>query len=224
MKLGILGAGSIAQAVATLARQRGHDIMVSNSRGPQTLGAVAAALNGHAGTAAEAAAFGDLVLVAIPFHACRTLPPGLLAGRIVMDACNHYPGRDGNDAALEAMEDTSGQVLARQLPGARVVKAFNAVLARDIVPHARPSGAPDRRALPIAGDDAAARQVVAAFMNDIGYDAVDAGLMGESWRFERGMPGYCIPLRVSSMARALQAAERGRRVPEGSWRAPRPLA
>jgi predicted dinucleotide-binding enzyme len=124
MKLGILGAGLIAQAVATLALKKGHEVMVSNSRGPQTLGEVAASLGCQAGTAEEAAAFGDMVLVAIPFHACRTLSGASLAGKVVMDACNHYPGRDGADAALDAMTDTSGQVLARQLPGARVVKVF----------------------------------------------------------------------------------------------------
>ena len=86
------------------------------------------------------------------------------------------------------------------------------------------SGAPDRRALPIAGDDAAARQQVIAFLDEIGYDSVDAGLLAESWRFERGMPGYCIPLRRSSMAGALLMAEKGQRVPDGSWRTPRDLA
>ncbi len=224
MKLGILGAGAIARAVAALASQRGHEVMVSNSRGPETLAEIAVALGCQAGTSAEAAAFGDLVLVAIPFHACRSLAPGPLAGKIVMDACNHYPGRDGADTALEAMADTSGQVLARQLPQARVVKIFNAIMARDIVPHARPAGAQDRRALPLAGDDGAARQIVAAFLDEIGYDTVDAGPMVESWRFERGMPGYCIPLRRASMAQALQAAARGQRVPDGSWRTPRELA
>lgn len=230
MKLGILGAGLIAQAVATLALKNGHEVMVSNSRGPQTLGDLAASLGCQAGTAEEAAVFGDMVLVAIPFHACRTLSGASLAGKVVMDACNHYPGRDGADAALDAMTDTSGQVLARQLPGARVVKVFNAIMARDIVPHARASsassasGATDRRALPIAGDDAAARRQVAAFLDEIGYDAVDAGPLAESWRFERGMPGYCIPLRAASMTRALQAAQKGQRVPDGSWRGPRELA
>jgi hypothetical protein len=235
MKIGMLGAGLIAQAVATLARQKGHEVMVSNSRGPQTLGELAAALGCQAGTAEEAAAFGDIVLVAIPFHACRTLSARSLEGKVVMDACNHYPGRDGADAALDAMSDTSGQVLARQLPGARVVKVFNAIMAKDIVPHARVNGTNgtndtngtsdprDRRALPIAGDDAAARQQVATFLDEIGYDAVDAGPLAESWRFERGMPGYCIPLRSASMARALQAAEKGLRVPDGSWRTPREL-
>lgn len=201
--------------------------MLSNSRGPHTIGELAAALGCQAGTAEEAAAFGEMVLVAIPFHACRTLSGASLAGKVVMDACNHYPGRDGADPALDAMSDTSGQVLARQVPGARVVKVFNAIMAKDIVPHARASsatGTPDRRALPIAGDDAAARQQVAAFLNEIGYDAVDAGPLAESWRFERGMPGYCIPLRSASMARALQAAEKGKRVPDGSWRTPRELA
>lgn len=227
MKLGILGAGLIAQAVATLALKNGHEVMVSNSRGPQTLGDLTASLGCQAGTAEEAAVFGDMVLVAIPFHACRTLSGASLAGKVVMDACNHYPGRDGADAALDAMTDTSGQVLARQLPGARVVKVFNAIMARDIVSHARESGvsgASDRRALPIAGDDATARQQVIAFLDEIGYDAVDTGPLAESWRFERGMPGYCIPLRRSSLAVALLKAEKGQRVPEGSWRTPRDLA
>lgn len=223
MKLGIVGAGLIAQAVATLARRQGDAVMVSNSRGGQSLAEVVATLDCQAGTVEQAVQFGDLVLVAIPFHAVRTLPTGPFRGKTVMDACNYYPGRDGVDVTLDTMDTTSGEVLARHLAGSRPVKVFNAIMARDIVAHARPAGATDRRALPIAGDDTQARQAVVSFLDTIGYDAVDAGAMAESWRFERGMPGYCIPLRAPAMARALQAAQRGQRAPEGSWRTPREL-
>lgn len=223
MKLGILGAGLIAQAVATLAQRHGYAVMVSNARGPQTLLEVTRTLGCQAGTPEQAAAFGDQVLVAIPFHAIGSVPAAWCTGKTVMDATNYYPGRDGVDPALDAMQDTSGQVLARRLTGARVVKVFNAIMARDIVPHARPAGAQDRRALPVAGDDATARAWVTGFLDTIGYDAVDTGPMAESWRFERGMPAYCIPLRRASMAQALETAERGVRAPDGSWRTPRAL-
>jgi len=223
MRLGIWGAGHIARAIATLALRQGHEVMVSNSRGPHALKEVAAELGCEAGGADEAADFGDLILIAVPFKVYRLLPVQRVLGKIVLDATNHYPSRDGEDPALEDMTITSGELLANHLQGARVVKAFNAILQRDIVPHARPSSSPDRRALPIAGDDPVARAAAASLIDQLGFDVVDAGNMSESWRFERGMPGYCIPLRRESMALALAQAEKGKRVAEGSWRTVRPL-
>lgn len=224
MQLGIWGAGLIARAVATLAMRHGHEVMVSNSRGPQTLSDVADELGCCTGTVDECADFGDLILVAVPFKAHTALPPERVQGKIVLDACNHYPLRDGEDAALDAMAITSGERLSAHLHGARVVKAFNAILQRDIVAHAQPATSTERRALPIAGDDSEARSAVASLIDQLGFDVVDVGLMAQSWRFERGMPAYCIPMRSASLTQALSNAERGQRLPEGSWRTPRPLA
>ena len=223
MNIGIVGAGNIGQAIARRALAAGYRVMLSNSRGPGTLVAVAAALGCEAGEIGEATAFGDRVVVAIPFRSLPSLVPALFRGKVVMDTGNHYPGRDGADSALDTMQETTGERMQRHLSSARVVKAFNAIMQADIGAHAQPSGAPNRRALPIAGDDIQARQQVAAFVNDIGFDVVDAGAMHESWRFERAMPAYCVPMGRRALEAALADAQRGRRLPEGSWRAARPL-
>ncbi|WP_417722720.1 amidohydrolase family protein [Salipiger sp.] len=218
MKIGIVGAGFIGRAIAAAASGQGHEVMIANSRDPRTLGSTAVALGCATGTAEEAARFGEVVVVSIPFSAISGLDPAPYEGKIVIDTCNHYPARDGEDAALAANEDTTGGRLAQHLPGARVVKAFNAILQGDLVTDPRPAGDPERRALPIAGDDAGARAVVAGLLDEWGFDVVDAGPMAESWRFERGKPGYCIRLDRAGMEQALAAARKGVAAPYGSWR------
>jgi len=222
-KVGIVGAGLIGQAIAKRALANGYSIMLSNSRGPETLTELAAALNCGAGTVRESAEFGDLIVVTIPFNAIDALDPEMFASKVVIDTCNHYPGRDGADAALDAMRETTGERLQRHLPQSRVVKAFNAIRHVDIEPHARAQGAHNRRALPIAGDDIEARYEVAMFLDRIGFDVVDVGPMSESWRFERAMPAYCVPFGRRSLARTLAGARRNERLAEGSWRTPRPI-
>lgn len=224
MNIGIVGAGPIGCTIARLAVDHGHAVMLANSRGPETLAAIVGELGCHAGLPAEAARFADLVVVAIPFHAIHSLDPAPFAGKIVLDTCNHYPGRDGDDPALDAVTDTTGERLQRHLASARVVKAFNAIMQADLARDGRPRGAVDRRALPIAGDDPVARQQAVAFIEDIGFDAVDAGPLRECWRFERAMPAYCIPLRKASLAATLATAQRGARLAHGSWKTPRLLA
>ncbi|MEG3145970.1 chorismate mutase [Sphingomonas sp. RT2P30] len=218
MKIGIVGAGFIGRAVARLAVSRGHQVMLSNSRGPTSLLSTVASIGCGVGTVADAAAFGDLVLLAIPLAALATLDPGPFVGKIVMDADNYYPMRDGAIAALDAGETTTSEETAKHLVGAKVVKAWNAILERDIEKDARPAGAPGRRALPIAGDDSAAKQVVAGLIDELGYDVVDAGPLAEGWRFERARPSYCVSLDRAALVAALAAADRGQTVAEGSWR------
>ena len=216
MKIGCVGAGFIGRAVAKLAVEHGHQVMLSNSRGPRTLTSAAIAVRAGIGTVADAVAFGDVVLLAIPFYAIADLDPALFEGKIVMDACNYYPGRDEPVPALDDGSDTTSGIVQRHLAGAKVVKAWNAILERDIEKDARPAGAPDRRALPIAGDDAEAKATVAALFHDLGYDVVDAGPLSEGWRFERARPAYCVPLDRRSLEQKL--ADAGTRVAEGSWR------
>ncbi len=218
MKIGIIGAGFIGRTLAWLGVQHGYEAMVSNSRGPQTLISTACAIHVQIGTVEEAAAFGDIVVVAIPFHARASLPAAALAGKIVVDAMNYYPDRDGAIPELDRRETTTSAMVAALLPGARVVKAFNAILANDLETGGRPTGVPDRRALPIAADDAGAKAAVTAFQEQIGFDAVDAGGLEESWRFERAKPAYCVPFDNAGLKQALAAAERNVDVPEGSWR------
>ncbi|PQV46786.1 NADPH-dependent F420 reductase [Paraburkholderia sp. BL21I4N1] len=218
MKIGILGAGFIGRAMATLAKQGGHDVMISNSRDPSTLTSTAAALGCALGTAQQAASFGEVVVLAVPFSQIGALPVGALDGKIVVDTCNYYPERDGPIAALDDLTTTTSQMLAAVLPGAKVVKAFNAILAADLHTDGRPVGTPQRRALPFAGDDAAAKQVVSGLMDQFGFDPVDAGALRDSWRFERAKPVYCIPFDRAGMVAGLAAAQRDVELPHGSWR------
>ena len=219
MKIGIIGAGFIGRGLASLAVKSGHEVMISNSRAPRTLGSTAVALRCQVGTAADAAAFGELVMLAIPFYAIDTLPSDALKGKIVVDANNYYPERDGAISELDRNETTTSEMLARHLAGARVVKAFNAILQRDLEVDCRAAGAPDRRALPISGDDVQAKRIVTGLLDQFGYDTVDAGPLSEGWRFQRAKPAYCIRLDVAGLMRALAEAQRDVEVPHGSWRA-----
>lgn len=216
MKLGTVGAGFIGRAVAKLAVAHGCEAMLSNSRGPRTLASTMVAVRGRIGTVADAAAFGDVVLLAIPFYAIQDLDPAPFVGKVVMDACNYYPERDGAVPALDGGTATTSELVAQQLAGAKIVKAWNAILERDIEKDARPAGASDRRALPIAGDDADAKAVVGQLLDKLGYDVVDAGPLAEGWRFERARPAYCVPLDKAGLKAKL--ADAGTRVAEGSWR------
>ena len=218
MKIGCVGAGFIGRAVAKLAVQHGHEAMLSNSRGPRTLTSTMVSTRATIGTAADAVAFGDVVLLAIPFYAVTDLDPAPFAGKVVMDACNYYPGRDDPVPELDDGSATTSGLVQKHLAGAKVVKAWNAILERDIDKDARPAGAPDRRALPISGDDAEAKTTVAALFDDLGYDVLDAGPLAEGWRFERARPAYCMPLDRAALQAKLAEAGEGRQA-EGAWRA-----
>ena len=218
MKIGIIGAGFVGKAVARLAVQAGHEVMVSNSRGPKTLASVPSGTGARVGTVADAAAFGEVVLVAIPLEHYRSVPFEPLAGKTVMDANNYYPERDGAIAALDARRTTTSAMLAEHLPASHVVKAFNAILAKDIETDGRPAGTAGRRALPVAGDDPQAKARVMALVDGLGFDALDAGTLADSWRFERAKPAYCVRLDIEPLARAVAAAGRDVDLPDGSWR------
>lgn len=209
MNIGVIGAGFIGRAVAQLALAAGHEVMLSNSRGPQSMSSVLSGILGvQVGSAEEAARFGDVVLAAIPFEHYRSISPQWLEGKTVMDANNYYPNRDGHFPVLDRFETTTSRLLADHLPQAHVVKVFNAIFAPDLTQDARPHGATDRRALPVAADDAAAKAQVIRLLDELGFDAVDAGGIDESWRFERAKPAYCVPLDQAGLEAALATAER----------------
>ena len=193
--VGIIGSGMIGGTVARLSVAAGHAVVLSNSRGPETLAELAAELGPLAtsATAEQAAEAGDLVLVSVPVKAFGDIPVKPLAGKPVMDTGNYYPRRDGNLAELDTGALTSSGLLQRYLAEAHVVKVFNNIYFSHLRWLARPSGAQDRSALPIAGDDAAAKAAVTAFLDSIGYDAVDAGRLADSWRQEPGTPVYGSP-------------------------------
>ncbi|WP_158937348.1 NADPH-dependent F420 reductase [Burkholderia sp. S171] len=218
MKIGILGAGFIGRALATLATNAGHEVMVSNSRGPETLSSTVAAIGCRAGTAQQAAEFGDVVVVAVPLRNYSALPYAALNGKIVIDTCNYYPQRDGHIGALDRHDTTTSELIAGQLLGARVVKASNAILAKDLDTDGKVPGTADRRALPMAGDDEKAKCVVAELMDQFGFDTVDVGALSEGWRFERAKPSYCIRLTRAELEQKLAEAQRDVELPHGSWR------
>jgi len=209
-KIGLIGSGNIGSAVARQAVSHGYDVVLSNSRGPETLGDLVAELGEHAraATAAEAAAAGDLVVVTIPFRNVGDLPVEPLAGKVVIDTNNYYFERDGHVADIDEGRTTVSEVLADHLGTARVVKAFNVIRAGEIVSTATPAGTPGRRALPIAGDDADAKQAVTAFIDAIGFDVVDAGPLAEGWRFDRDQPAYGPRLDADQLREALARATR----------------
>lgn len=194
--VGFIGSGHIGGTVAKLAVAAGYDVVVSNSRGPETLRDLVGELGprARAGTSADAAAAGDLVVVSVPFGAYRAVPAPPLAGTPVIDTNNYYPHRDGHVAALDDGSTTSSELLRDHLGTARVVKAFNNIFSRHLAALARPAGAPDRSALPVAGDDPQAKAAVVAFLDRIGYDSVDAGPLGAGGRkFQPDTPPYATP-------------------------------
>ncbi|MGH3395161.1 MAG: NADPH-dependent F420 reductase [Streptosporangiaceae bacterium] len=192
--IGFIGSGHIGGTVARLSVAAGHSVVLSNSRGPETLKDLVAGLGprASAATGAEPAAAGDLVVVSIPLLAYASVPAAPLAGQVVMDANNYYVQRDGPIAELDSGALTSSGLLQRHLAGAGVVKVFNNIFYKHLLSLARPDAA-DRTFLPIAGDDPAARAAVTAFLDSIGYGAVDGGPLAESWRQEPGTPVYGIP-------------------------------
>jgi predicted dinucleotide-binding enzyme len=193
MKIGIIGAGMIGGTLATLFTRAGHEVALANSRGPETLAETIGELgpNAHAATAADAASFGEVVVVAVPLKAYTALPAESFAGRIVVDANNYYPQRDGQIAELDAKTATSTELLARHLGGARVLKAFNTIYFEHLRDRGD-TGAPaaDRFAIPIAGDDAEAKATLTGLIDQIGFSAVDTGALADSWRQEPGSPIY----------------------------------
>ncbi len=190
--IGFIGSGNIGSAVARQALRHGHEVVMSNSRTPDTLSGLVADLGpgARAATPAGAAAAGELVVVTTPLKSIWSIEPGPLEGKVVIDTNNCYPARDGQIEALDDGSSTSSELLQAHLAGARVVKAFNHIGAANIIDDARPAGMPDRRALAIAGDDAGAKATVAALIESFGFDVVDIGPLRESWRIEPGTPGY----------------------------------
>jgi len=190
--IGLIGSGHIGGTVARLAVDAGHDVVLSNSRGPETLTDLVVALGARAraATATDAALAGDLVVVTVPFKAHKDVPVEPLRGKVVIDTNNYYPQRDGHVAELDDESTTVSELLQQHLPDSRVVKAFNNIYFKTLGSLQRPAGSPERSVLPIAGDDAEAKKQVSRFLDDIGYDAYDVGPLSEGWRYQRDTAAY----------------------------------
>jgi len=208
--IGFIGAGHIGSQVARLAVNNGYDVILSNSRGPETLSDLIEALGpqARAATPADAAAAADLVVVTIPLGRYRSVPVAPLAGKIVIDTNNYYPQRDGRIPELEAGSTTSSELLQAHLPESKVVKAFNHIYAAQLTMDGTPTGTPNRRALVIAGDDAGAKKTVTELLDRFGFDTVDAGSLKDSWRIEPGTPGYGPQRNAAELRADLAAATR----------------
>jgi predicted dinucleotide-binding enzyme len=208
--LGLIGAGHIGSQLARLAVKNGYDVVVSNSRGPETLADLVHELGPHAraATREEAAKAGDIVVVTIPLKNLRDVPVSPLSGKIVIDTLNYYPQRDGHIADLDNEKTTTSEMVQAHLPASKVVKAFNHIYAAELTMHGQPAGSPDRRALAIAGNDASAKREVAALLDQFGFDTVDVGPLSESWRIQRDTPGYGPRRTAEALRKDLAAARR----------------
>jgi 8-hydroxy-5-deazaflavin:NADPH oxidoreductase len=196
--IGLIGSGNIGSTVARLAVNARYDVVVSNSRGPETLADLVQTLGprARAATAAEAAEAADIAVVTIPLKNYRQVPVEPLRGKVVIDTNNYYPDRDGHIEPLDDESTTTSELLQAHLSDSHVVKAFNNIYVDHLATLARPAGDADRSTLAIAGDDAAAKKTVARFLDAIGYDTHDVGALSEGWRFQRDTSAYVTPYAV----------------------------
>ncbi len=201
-RLGIVGSGSIGSAVARLAVAAGYDVLIANSRGPESLSDLIDELGPHAqaGDTRAAAAFGDIPLLAVPLAAYPNLPVDAFAGKTILSTANYYPHRDGRIDQLDSLESTTAEYEQAHLPGTVLVKAFNNILFTHLanLAHSQP-----RTALPVAGDDSEAKARVSALVNTLGFDTVDGGTLAESWRFEPESGAYT-PIYAADLDRLTQ--------------------
>ncbi|RYL90991.1 NADP oxidoreductase [Sporolactobacillus sp. THM7-4] len=209
MKIGFIGSGHIGQTLAKSAIQAGYSVVMSNSRGPETLAGLVQKLGpqAKAATVEEAAKEGEMVVVTVPLYALPQLPATHLAGKTLIDTMNYYPDRDGRIEALDQHTTTTSELTARHFPDAHVVKAFNSIYAAEIETTAKPKGDPDRRTLPIAGDNAAAKKDVTELIESIGFDVYDAGPLHEGFRFQNGTPAYCARANREKLIQLLRQAK-----------------
>jgi 8-hydroxy-5-deazaflavin:NADPH oxidoreductase len=208
--IGFIGSGNIGGTLAKLFAEQGYDVVISNSRGPETLADLVSEIGdrARAATAEEAAEAGEIVVVSVPFLAVNKVPVAPLAGKVVIDTNNYYFERDGHVAEIDNGTTTPSEVLQAHLPTSYVVKLFNAIQSGHLATQGVPAGTPGRRALPIAGDDAAAKATVTALTDEIGYDVVDAGPLAEGWRFDRDQPAYGPEVDASGLRQLLGEAQR----------------
>jgi 8-hydroxy-5-deazaflavin:NADPH oxidoreductase len=208
--IGFIGSGHIGSQLARLAVATGYDVVMSNSRGPETLAGLVKELGprARAATPVDAAKAGDMVVVTVPLKNYRAVPAPPLAGKIVIDTNNYYPQRDGHIRELDDESTTTSELLQAHLPESKVVKAFNHIYAADLTAHGMPPGSRGRRALVIAGNDSQAKAEVSRLIDQFGFDVVDAGPLAEGWRIQRDTPGYGPRRTAEELRRDLAAARR----------------
>ena len=206
MEIGIIGSGHIGGTLTRRLRSLGHDVAVANSRGPQSLADLAAETGARAVSVEDAVQGAELVVIAIPLKAVPQLPAALFDGKLVVDANNYYPQRDGDIPELLDRSLSSSRWTADHLKGARVVKVFNNIQAAHLMDEGKPAGTAGRIALPVAGDDADAKRIVMGLVDELGFDPVDAGTLDESWRQQPDTPVYGTDRDADGVREGLAAA------------------
>ena len=206
MEIGIIGSGHIGGTLTRRLRSLGHDVAVANSRGPQSLTDLAAETGARAVSVEEAVQGAELVVIAIPLKAVPQLPAALFDGKLVVDANNYYPQRDGDIPELLDRSLSSSRWTADHLKGARVVKVFNNIQAAHLMDEGKPAGTAGRIALPVAGDEADAKRIVMGLVDELGFDPVDAGTLDESWRQQPDTPVYGTDRDADGVREGLAAA------------------
>jgi 8-hydroxy-5-deazaflavin:NADPH oxidoreductase len=208
--IGLIGAGHIGSQVARLAVKSGYDVVISNSRGPDSLSGLVAELGprARAATPVDAAKAGDIVVVTIPLKNYRSVPVAPLAGKTVIDTNNYYPQRDGHIPELDNESTTTSELLQAHLLQSKVVKAFNHIHTAQLTTDGLPAGTKNRRALVIAGNDRDAKATVTHLLDQFGFDTVDAGPLSEGWRIQRDTPGYGPRRTADELRKDLAAAKR----------------
>jgi 8-hydroxy-5-deazaflavin:NADPH oxidoreductase len=190
--IGIIGSGHVGSNLARAAINHGYNVVLSNSQGPGSLAELTSSLGpkARAASPAEAAAAADFAIVAIPVTTIDQIPAEPLAGKVVLATINYFPQRDGHITAIDDGTTTAPGLLQAHLPKSSVVRAFNMIDAAEMSGDGHPKGDPKRRALALAGDDEAAKQLVVRLYDEFGFDAVDLGPLAESWRVDPGQPGF----------------------------------
>jgi 8-hydroxy-5-deazaflavin:NADPH oxidoreductase len=209
--IAIIGSGHVGSNLAKAAIAHGYDVVLSNSQGPDSLAGLVSELGprASAATAAEAGAAGDFAIVAIPLATIDQVPVEPLAGKVVIATINYFPQRLGHVPEIDDGTTTAPGLLQAHLPTSKVVRAFSMIDAGDMSGDGHPEGDPKRRALALAGDDPAAKQLVAGLYNEFGFDALDIGGLGESWRIDAGQPAFVVRQNLAELKANVAKAKRG---------------
>ena len=208
--IGILGSGHVGNNLAKAAIAHGYDVVLSNTQGPDSLSGLVKELGPHASAAtpAGAAGAGDFAIVAIPLATVDQVPVEPLAGKVVIATVNYFPQRSGHIPEIDNGTATAPGLLQAHLPASRVVRAFSMINAAEMSGDGHPQGDPKRRALALAGDDPAAKQLVAGLYDEFGFDAVDIGGLDQSWRIEAGQPAFVVRQNLAELTANVANAKR----------------
>jgi 8-hydroxy-5-deazaflavin:NADPH oxidoreductase len=209
--IGIIGSGHVGSNLAKAASAHSYDVVLSNTQGPDSLADLVKDLGPHARAATpdEAAAAGDFAIVAIPITTVGQVPVEPLAGKVVIATINYFPQRDGHIPEIDTGTTTVPGILQAHLPASKVVRAFSMLDAADMSGDGHPKGDPKRRALALAGDDPAAKHLVAGLYDEFGFDTVDLGGLDESWRVDAGQPAFVTRQNVAELKANIAKATRG---------------